>query len=79
MSQTAFVQRYAKWCKQLRYQARVGRAEKIYEHSKDLIAHAAQGRHDQVNGEAGRRCPQHHFHHLGAAQSREAEAGSLVP
>ena len=38
MSQTAFVQRYAKWCRQHRYQARAGRAEEIYEHSKDLIA-----------------------------------------
>lgn len=38
MSQTTFVQRYAKWCKQHRYQARAGRAESIYEGSKDLIA-----------------------------------------
>lgn len=38
MSRTAFVQRYAKWCKQHRYQARAGRAEEIYEHSQDLIA-----------------------------------------
>lgn len=38
MSQAAFVQRYAKWCRQHRYQARVGRAESIYEGSKDLIA-----------------------------------------
>lgn len=38
MSQTAFVQRYAKWCKQHRYQTRAGRAESIYEGSKDLIA-----------------------------------------
>lgn len=37
MSQTAFVQRYAKWCKQNRYQSRAGRAEEIYEHAKDLI------------------------------------------
>ena len=32
------MQRYAKWCKQHRYQARAGRAEEIYEHSQDLIA-----------------------------------------
>ena len=38
MSQTAFVQRYAKWCRQHRYQARAGRAESIYEGAKDLIA-----------------------------------------
>jgi len=38
MSQTAFVQRYAKWCKQHGYQARTGRAESIYEDSKDLVA-----------------------------------------
>ena len=38
MSQSAFVQRYAKWCKQHGYQARVGRAESIYEGSKDLVA-----------------------------------------
>ena len=38
MSKAAFVQRYAKWCKQHGYQARVGRAEKIYEDSKDLVA-----------------------------------------
>ena len=38
MSRTAFVQRYAKWCKQHRYQARAGRAEEIYKHSQDLIA-----------------------------------------
>ena len=38
MSRTAFVQRYAKWCKQHRYQARAGRAEEIYERSQDLIA-----------------------------------------
>ena len=38
MSQTAFVQRYAKWCKKHRYQARGGRAESIYEDSKDLVA-----------------------------------------
>lgn len=38
MSRTAFVQRYAKWCRQHRYQARAGRAEEIYEQSKDLIA-----------------------------------------
>lgn len=37
MSKTAFVQRYAKWCKQHGYQARAGRAEKIYDNSKDLI------------------------------------------
>lgn len=37
MSQTAFVQRYAKWCKQHRYQSREGRAEEICEYSKDLI------------------------------------------
>ena len=37
-SQSAFVQRYAKWCKQHGYQARVGTAEAIYEGSKDLIA-----------------------------------------
>ena len=29
MSPTAFVQRYAKWCKQHRYQARAGRAEML--------------------------------------------------
>ena len=38
MSQSAFEQRYAKWCKQHGYQARVGTAETIYEGSKDLIA-----------------------------------------
>lgn len=38
MSQSVFVQRYAKWCKQHGYQARAGRAEKIYDDSKDLIA-----------------------------------------
>ncbi len=38
MSPTAFVQRYAKWCKQHGYQARTGRAESIYEGSKDLVA-----------------------------------------
>ena len=38
MSQSAFVQRYAKWCRQHGYQARVGAAEAIYENSKDLIA-----------------------------------------
>lgn len=38
MGQSAFVQRYAKWCKQHGYQARVGRAENIYKGSKDLIA-----------------------------------------
>lgn len=38
MGQSAFVQRYAKWCKQHGYQARAGKAEKIYEGSKDLIA-----------------------------------------
>ena len=38
MSQSAFVQRYAKWCKQHGYHARVGAAEAIYEGSKDLIA-----------------------------------------
>ena len=38
MSQSAFVQRYAKWCKKHRYQARGGRAESIYEDSKDLVA-----------------------------------------
>ena len=38
MSKAAFVQRYAKWCRQHRYQARTCRAEKIYEDSKDLIA-----------------------------------------
>ena len=38
MSQAAFVQRYAKWCKQHGYQARRGRAEEIYEGTKDLIA-----------------------------------------
>ena len=38
MSQSAFVQRYAKWCKQHGYQARGGRAESIYENSKDLVA-----------------------------------------
>ena len=38
MSQSAFVQRYAKWCKQHGYQARVGSAESIYEASKDLVA-----------------------------------------
>ena len=36
--QAAFVQRYAKWCKQHRYQARAGWAESIYEGAKDLIA-----------------------------------------
>ena len=38
MSQSTFVQRYAKWCKQHRYHARTGRAESIYEDSKDLVA-----------------------------------------
>ena len=38
MGQSAFVQRYAKWCRKHRYQARVGRAESIYEGSKDLVA-----------------------------------------
>ena len=38
MSQSAFVQRYAKWCKQHGYHARVGRAESIYEDSRDLVA-----------------------------------------
>ena len=38
MSQSAFVQRYAKWCKQHGYQARAGSAEAIYEGSKDLVA-----------------------------------------
>ena len=38
MSQSAFVQRYAKWCKQHGYQARVGKAEAIYENSEDLVA-----------------------------------------
>ena len=38
MSQSAFVQRYAKWCKQHGYHARVGRAESIYEESLDLVA-----------------------------------------
>ena len=38
MSKPTFVQRYAKWCKRHGYQARAGRAEKIYEDSKDLIA-----------------------------------------
>ena len=38
MGQSAFAQRYAKWCKQHGYQVRAGRAEKIYEGSKDLIA-----------------------------------------
>ena len=38
MSKAAFVQRYAKWCKQHGYQARTDMAEKIYEDSKDLIA-----------------------------------------
>ena len=37
-SQAAFVQRYAKWCRQHGYLARAGRAEKIYEQSRDLIA-----------------------------------------
>lgn len=38
MGQSTFVQRYAKWCKQHGYHARVGRAESIYEDSKDLVA-----------------------------------------
>lgn len=38
MSRSAFVQRYAKWCKKHRYQARAGRAESLYENSKDLVA-----------------------------------------
>ena len=38
MSQSAFVQRYAKWCKQHEYHVRVGVAEAIYEGAKDLIA-----------------------------------------
>ena len=38
MSQSAFVQRYAKWCKQHGYHARAGTAEAIYEDSKDLVA-----------------------------------------
>ena len=38
MSKSAFVQRYAKWCKQHGYQDRTGKAESIYEDSKDLIA-----------------------------------------
>ena len=37
-SQAVFVQRYAKWCRQHGYLARAGRAEKIYEQSRDLIA-----------------------------------------
>lgn len=38
MSKSAFVQRYAKWCKQHKYQARTGRAEEIYEGAQALIA-----------------------------------------
>ena len=38
MSQSAFVQRYANWCKQHGYRARAGRAESIYEDSRDLVA-----------------------------------------
>ena len=38
MSQSVFAQRYAKWCKQHGYQARVGSAEAICEGSKDLVA-----------------------------------------
>ena len=38
MSQSAFVRRHAKWCKQHGYQARVGRTESIYKGSKDLVA-----------------------------------------
>ena len=37
INQSAFVQRYAKWCKQHGYHDRVGTAETIYEGSKDLI------------------------------------------
>ncbi len=53
MNQTAFVQRYTKWCKQHRYQARAGRAEEIYEHFQRPDCHAAQGCHNQAVGAAG--------------------------
>lgn len=38
MSQETFVKRYAKWCKEHKYQARKGRAEEIYAGTQDLIA-----------------------------------------
>ena len=38
MSRSAFVKRYAKWCKQHKYNARAGRAESIYDGAKDLTA-----------------------------------------
>ena len=80
MSKAAFVQRYAKWCKQHGYQARVGRAEKINLRGLQRSdCHAAQGRHDQAAGKAGYRRPQRCFQNAGAAKAEMLNLASQLP